>query len=178
MVRNLYTSAGDGRDVGLIPQSRRSPGGGHGNPLQYSCLGNPDGQRSLVGYGPQRHIELDTTEATQHACMDVHVQTLFLIFFPYRLLLYNSCLVQYSSLCYIVVLLVIYVIYCCCSVAQSCLTLCHPVDVSTSGFPVLHHLPELAQAHVHLVSDTIQPSHPLLSPSPPAFNLSQHQGLF
>ena len=63
------------------------------------------------------------------------------------------------------------------SVAQLCLTLCDPIDCSTSGFPVHHQLPELAQTHVHQVSGAIQPSHPLLSPSPPAFNLSQHQGL-
>ena len=60
----------------------------------------------------------------------------------------------------------------CCSVAQWCLTLCDPVDCSTPGLPVLHHLLELAQTHVHWISDAIQPSHPLLSPSPPAFNLS------
>ena len=59
------------------------------------------------------------------------------------------------------------------SVAQLCLTLCDPMDCSTSAFPVHHQLPELAQAHVHRVSDAIQPSHPLLSPSLPAFNLSQ-----
>ena len=52
------------------------------------------------------------------------------------------------------------------------------MDYSTPGFPVLHHLPELAQIHVHRVSDAIQLSHPLSSPSPPAFNLSQHWGLF
>ena len=52
------------------------------------------------------------------------------------------------------------------------------MDCSTSGFPVHHQLPELAQTHVHQVGDAIQPSHPLLSPSPPAFNLPQHQGLF
>ena len=52
------------------------------------------------------------------------------------------------------------------------------MDCSTPGFPVHHQLPELAQTHVHQVSDAIQPSHPLLSPSPPAFNLSEHQGLF
>ena len=56
--------------------------------------------------------------------------------------------------------------------------LCDPMDCSMPGFPVLHHLPEFAQTRVHQVSDAIQPSHPLLSPSPPAFNLSQHQGLF
>ena len=64
------------------------------------------------------------------------------------------------------------------SVTQSCQTLCDPMDCSTPGFPVYYQIPELAQPHVHRVSDTIQPSHPLLSHSPPAFNLSQHQGLF
>ena len=59
------------------------------------------------------------------------------------------------------------------SVAQSCLTLRDPMDCSTPGFPVLHHLPEFTQTHVHQVGDAIQPSHPLSSPSPPAFNLSQ-----
>ena len=56
-------------------------------------------------------------------------------------------------------------------------SLSNPMDCSTPRFPVFHHLPELAQAHVHWVSDAIQPFHPLSSPSPPAFNLSQHQGL-
>ena len=64
------------------------------------------------------------------------------------------------------------------SVAQLCLTLCDPTDCSTPGFPVLHHLPELTQTYVPRVSDAIQPSHPLSSPSPPAFDLSQHRGLF
>ena len=68
--------------------------------------------------------------------------------------------------------------FCCCSVAQLCLTLCDSMDCSMPGFPVLHHLLELTQTHVHLVGDAIQPSCPLSSPSPPAFNLSQHQGLF
>ena len=63
------------------------------------------------------------------------------------------------------------------SVSQSCLILCDPMDCSTPGFPVLHQLLELAQTHVHQVGDAIQPSHPLSTPSPPAFNLSQHQGL-
>ena len=56
--------------------------------------------------------------------------------------------------------------------------LCDPVDCSTPGFPVLHHLLELAQTHVHRVDDAIQPSHPLLPSSSPALSLSQHQGLF
>ena len=65
----------------------------------------------------------------------------------------------------------------CSSVTQPCPTLCNPTKCSTPGFPVHYQIPEL-QTHVHRVSDAIQPSHPLLSPSPPAFNLSQHQGLF
>ena len=64
------------------------------------------------------------------------------------------------------------------SVAQSCPTLCDPMNCSTPGLPVHHQLPEFTQTHVHRVSDAIQPSHPLSSPSPPALNLSQHQGLF
>ena len=63
-------------------------------------------------------------------------------------------------------------------VAQSCLTLCNPMDPSTPGLPVHHQLSKLAQTHVHLVGDVIQPSHHLLSLSSPTFNLSQHQGLF
>ena len=64
------------------------------------------------------------------------------------------------------------------SVAQSCQTLCDPMICSTPGLPVHHQLPRSTQTHVHWVSDAIQPPHPLLSPSPPALNLSQHQGLF
>ena len=63
------------------------------------------------------------------------------------------------------------------SVAQSCPTLCNPMNCSTPGLPVHHQLPEFTQTHVHRVSDAIQPSHPLSSPSP-APNPSQHQGLF
>ena len=63
------------------------------------------------------------------------------------------------------------------SIAQSYLTLCDPMDCSTPGFPVHHQRPD-AQTHANRVSDAIQPSHPLSSPSPPTFNLSQHQGLF
>ena len=64
------------------------------------------------------------------------------------------------------------------SVAQSCPTLCDPMDCSMPGLPVHHQLPEVIQTHVHWVRDAIQPSHPLSSPSPLAFNLSHHQGLF
>ena len=64
------------------------------------------------------------------------------------------------------------------SVTQSCLTLWDPMNGSTPGLPVHHQFPESTQTHVHRVGDAIQPSHPLSSPSPPAFNLSQHQALF
>ena len=64
------------------------------------------------------------------------------------------------------------------SVTQSCPTLCNPMNHSTSGLPVHHQLLESTQTHVHQVGDTTQPSHPWSSPSPPALNLSQDQGLF
>ena len=64
------------------------------------------------------------------------------------------------------------------SVAQSCPILCEPLDCCMPDLPVHHQLPELAQTHVHRVSDAIQPACPLSSPSPPALNLSHHQGLF
>ena len=64
------------------------------------------------------------------------------------------------------------------SVAESCPIFCNPMDCSTPSLPVLHQLLESTQTHVHWVGDAIQPSHPLSSPSPPDFNLSQHQGLF
>ena len=64
------------------------------------------------------------------------------------------------------------------SVSQSCPTLWDPMDCSMPGFPVHHQLPEFTPTHVHWVGDAIQPSHPLSTPSTPAFNLSQHQGLF
>ena len=63
------------------------------------------------------------------------------------------------------------------SVAQSCPTLCDPMNCSMPGLPVHHQLPEFTQTHVHRVGDAIQPSHPLSSPSPPASNPSQHQSL-
>ena len=63
-VKNLPANVGDVRDTGSISGLRRSPGGGHGNPLQYSCLENLHGQRSLVGYSPWGHRELNMTEAS------------------------------------------------------------------------------------------------------------------
>ena len=68
--------------------------------------------------------------------------------------------------------------YCCCSVAKSCQNLCDSMDCSILVSSVRRYLPEYSQIHIHWVGDAIQSSHPLLSPSPPAFNLSQHQGHF
>ena len=76
----------------------------------------------------------------------------------------------------------IFILFSCCyqfsSVAQSCLTPWEPMNHSTPDLPVHHQLPEFTQTHVHWVGDAIQPPHPLSPPSPPALNLSQHQGLF
>ena len=112
-------------------------------------LGKSHGQRSLVGYSPWGQKESHTTEAPEH--MGMHE-----LKHSYKLL--SS--VQLSS------------------VAQSCPTLCDPVNHSTPGLPVHHQLPEFTQTHAHRVGDAIQPSHPLSSPSPPAPNPSQHQSLF
>jgi len=117
-------------DLGSIPGLERSPGGGHGNPLQYSCLENPK--------------EVDHRGS---------------VYRGHFLPIYITS-IQFSS------------------VTQSCLTLCNPMDCSTPGLPVHHQLPEFTQTHAHWVGDVIQLSHPLSSPSLPAFNLSQHQGLF
>ena len=78
------------------------------------------------------------------------------------------------------VLIYILLRYCCscCSATKSCPALSDPMDCSTPGFTVLHHLQELSQVHIHGVGDAIQPSRPLLSPSPPAFNLSQDHIFF
>ena len=92
VVKNLPASAGDTGDSGSIPGSGRSPGGGHGNLLQYSCLGESREQKNLVGYCPWGHRESDTTEATEHARRAIehtHTQThksLFIYFLVVLLL--------------------------------------------------------------------------------------------
>ena len=113
------------------------------------------GQRSLVGCCLWGCTELDMTEAISSSSSirdnkDEYVSR------KYR----NKTTIQFSS------------------VTQSCLTLCDPMNRSTPGLPVHHQLPEFTQTHIHRVGDAIQPSNPLSSPSPPALNLSQHQGLF
>ena len=71
-----------------------------------------------------------------------------------------------------------FLLLCCHSVTKLYPTFCNPIDCSVPGFPALHYIPEFAQIHAHWVSDAIQPSYPLLLPSPHAFNLIQHQGFF
>ena len=148
-------------DLGSIPGSGRYPGEGNGNPCQYSCLERSHGWRS---YSPWDHKELNITGWLQVTSFqwdtlarNIHSMSSFMTRITTQIL---YSLIQFSS------------------VAQLCLTLHNPMDCSTQGFPVYHQLLELAQTHVHWVSDAIQLSHPLSSPSPPAFNLSQHQGLF
>ena len=73
VVKISPANAGDVRHAGLIPRSGRSPGGGHGNPLQYSCLENPHGQRSLVGYSPWGHKESNTTEQISTHSLEAYI---------------------------------------------------------------------------------------------------------
>ena len=116
-------------------------------------------QKNLVDYSPWGCKESDATEHTHS--LDVRIDCQFLAdqgFLTSALLTLSS--VQFSS------------------VAQSCPTLCDPMNRSMPGLPVHHQLPEFTQTHIHRVSDAIQPSHPLSSPSSPAPNPSQHQSLF
>ena len=141
-------------------------------------------------YGKSLHMSLKFwtfEDANVHSpvqsCKSVHISGIYChvgvssthgCAFIYCTVLIFWCL----FLCIICVKSIINILqYSCCSVTQLCPTFYHPMDCSTSGFPVLHHLLEFAQTHVHRVGDAIQSSHPL-SPTSPALNLSQHQGLF
>ena len=116
-------SACNAGDLSSISGLGRSPGGGHGNPCQYSCLENPHGRRSLVGYSPWGCKELDLTERLSTA-QD------------------RGPLLAHITLCSVVVSVQFS------SVAQSYPTLCDPMNHSTPGLPV-HQLPESTQTHVH-----------------------------
>ena len=113
-------SACNAGNHGSIPGWGRSPGGGNGNLLQYSCLESPHGQKNLVGYSPWGRKESDTTEqlSTAHSTWGPDRQ-------------------YYLSFC------------CCCSVAKLCLTLSGPMNCSTPGLPVPHYILEFTQVHVH-----------------------------
>ena len=136
--------------LGKIPWSRKW------QPTPVFLPGESHRQRSPMGYSPPGHIVLDTTEHT-------YTHSISPLYFINKH--GDSCSwvtntetrktsVPFSS------------------VTQSCPTLCDLMDCSRPGFPVHHQLPELTQIHVHHISEAIQPSHPLLSPSPPTFNLS------
>ena len=142
-VKNPPANARDSRDVDSIPGLGRSPVGGHGNPLQYSCLENP--------------MDRGAWQATVHGVAQSQSQLKWLSLHACKC---TATSVHFSS------------------VAQSGPTLCDSMNPSTPGLPVHHQLPEFTQTHVHRVSDAIEPSHPLSSPSPPAPNLSQHESLF
>ena len=143
------------KEAGSIPRSGRSPEGGHGNPLQYSHLKSSmaRGAWGLQSIGSHR-VRLNWSNS---AALLVAWQI------PYHWTIREALHMQSDQIR---------------SVAQSSPSLCNPMNRSTPGLPVHHQLPEFTQTHVHWVSDAIQPSHPLLSPSPPAPNPSQHQSLF
>ena len=132
VVKNLPGNTGG---MGSVPGLRRSSGEGIGNPLQYSCLGNP--------------MDRGAWRATVHGVTKSWTRL------NNNNLESNVVVVQ----------------------SQLCPTLCHPMDCNMPGLFVPHHLQEFTQVHAHWISDAIQSSHPLSSPAP-AFNLSQHQGLF
>ena len=136
---------------------KMNPGKGNGYPLQYFCQYNPTDR------GVWRAIVHGVTESdmTKRTCRhDTLYQDGPLASYFIPIIMSHN---PFSSVQFI------------CSVMS---TLCYPINHSTAGLPVLHELPESTQTHVHWVGDVIQPSHPLLCPSPPALNLSQHQGLF
>ena len=144
---------------------------GEGIPIPVFLTGESHGWRSLASYSPWGHKESDTTQwLTLRPTAGLH----FLASLDVR---YLSVTEHWSVECRWKLcrsLLGLFFLF-----SRSVMSiLCDLMDCSTPGLLVLHHLPELAQIHVHWVSDAIQPSHPLLSPSPPAFNHSWHQGLF
>ena len=128
--------------------------------LHHHCQHHPSLQvESLNGGAGLRHIGLQRIECDEHMCARGHAHT--------------HTHTHTHTISYVLFLLLQIR-----SVAQSCLTLCNPMNHSTSGLPFHHQLLEFTETHVHRVNDAIQPSHPLSSPSPPAPNPSQHQSLF
>ena len=156
-------SAWNAGDLGSIPRFGRSPGEENGYPHQYSCLKNSMDRgvwRASV-HGVAKSWTWLRHEHFHFSCIQYINSTITLwvkipLLSPLKYTMDAMDSVQFISF------------------TQLCLTLWDPMNC----FPVHHQLPELAQTQVHRVGDAIQPSHPLLSPSPPAFNHSQHQGLF
>ena len=169
VVKSLPATARDTGGLGSIPWSGRSPGEGNGNPRQSSCLENSMDRRANVFCIGTFLVHLVCTSWS----FPFHQRTddVYVWYMPIGIsrisLKKNSNFgmiyikhFQFSS------------------VAQSCLIVCDPMNRSTPGLPVHHQFPDFTQTHIHRVSDAIQPSHPLPSPSPPAVNPSQHQSLF
>ena len=199
VVKNPPANAGYVRDMGLIPESGRSPGKGNGNPLWYSCLENPmdRGVWHAISMGSQK-VPCGFDPWVGHNWVSEH--TFFLMGRTSTGLKNQKCIIKYeirsgshTSVPHLPSLFLqtkqglvcslhrklnsdskylLWVQFS--SVAQSCLTLCDPMNRSTPGLPVYHQPLESTQIHVHWVIDTLQPSHPLSSPSPSALNLSQH----
>ena len=156
VLKNEPTNAGDRRDTGSIPGSGWTLGGRDDNPLQYCCLENSMDRAVwwTTVHGAQSWTWLKWLSMHLWCFLREKMKDIFCT------ILRNTEHLQFSS------------------VAQSCPTLCDPMNHSTPGLLVHHHLREFIQTHVHRVSDAIQPSHPLSSLSPPAPNPSQHQGFF
>ena len=131
-------SACNVRDPVSISGLGGSPGEKKWQPIPVFLPGEFHGKKSLVGYSPWSHKELDTTELLTVSLYLFLVKLFFCHHLP----------------------------FCCYSVAQSCLTICDPMDCSTQGFPALYSLLGFAQTHVHWINSAIQPSHPLLPPPP------------
>ena len=149
-------------DPGSILGLGRSSGEGNGTPVQYSCLGNP---MDRGAWRAEVHGVSTSRTRLSDLTLTLSIQLWHLVV---SLQCFNCC--GFIIMCF-------NMIRYCCLVSQLCQTLLDPMDCSTPGFPVLHYLLEFPQTHVHWVDEAIQPSNPLLLPSPPAFN-SQHQGLF
>jgi len=124
-------------------------------------------ERTVMALAKDRLQEPQIQGVSQSLCSELALTTTHSFAFFFFLVLHRSLRgVSHTSIAWW------------CSLTQSCSILCNPMACSTPGFPVLQYLSEFAHIHVYLIDDAIQPSCPLLSPSPPAFNLSQHQGLF
>ena len=181
--------------LGSIPRSGKSPGEWN-SPSKNTWTEEPCRLQSM---GWQR-VGHDWATNTTRKSSDIELTQLFIIweslflFHFWRIILLNVLFLAFiffplNTFEYIIPLLAFWLVRYAekypdilisvqfSSVAQSGPTLCDPIDCSTPGLPVHHQLPEFTQTHAHWVGDAIQPSHPLLSPSPPAFNLSQHQAL-
>ena len=159
LVKNLPANAEDARDVGSISGSGRYPVKVKDNTLQYSCLGNPMDRGAWLATVLEVERDSDMTEQLNNNNNNEAYESMLRKFVTkegksrlslksihkedWNLKMRKQLGQQCSSVC------------CCCSVAQSCSTLCRPMDCSTPGFPVLHYLLEFAQTHVHWLNDTI-----------------------